>query len=239
VNELERVEAQALRDAAVLGGGRAVTAGGAICLAHPRTPIGVINRAIPVGATVQVQAIAAWYGAHAHTVAASPGYLGLAQQLAATGYTPAGAVAKLQRGTGAPAAAATDLRIAETLDPRVFAHAAAAGYGMDVELWEELCSFVGAPGWRCFVALDGDDPVACGALYADGDHAWLGIAATRATHRGRGAQSALIAARLAAARAADAKRVAVETELEGPSRRNVERAGFALAYVREHWRSAT
>jgi hypothetical protein len=51
VNELERVEAAALRDGVVLGGGRAELVGGAICVAQPRMPIMELNRALPTRAS--------------------------------------------------------------------------------------------------------------------------------------------------------------------------------------------
>jgi hypothetical protein len=77
VNELERVEAQALREAVVAGGGRAETVGGSVCLMHPRVPMPELNRAIPVGAVVDVRAIRAWFDGRPHSVCVPPGYLGL------------------------------------------------------------------------------------------------------------------------------------------------------------------
>jgi GNAT superfamily N-acetyltransferase len=238
VNELERVEAHALRDALLLGGGRAATAGGAMCLAHPGTPVRVVNRALPLDAVVDVGAIAAWYRGHPHQIALAPGYLGLEQMLDAAGYEREDAIAKHQRGASPAAPAPTDLRVERTRDAGAFAHAAASGYGVPLAFFEELSALVGAPGFHVFLAWAGDVPAACGVLFADGPEAWLGLGATRAEFRGRGAQSALIAARIECARELGVRRIAVETAVEGPSRRNVERAGFSLAYLREHRRSA-
>lgn len=238
MNELDRVEAQALRDAVVAGGGSAAMVGGAVCLAHPRAPIPELNRAIPLGATVDVGAIAAWFDGRDHVVGVPPGYLGLEQSLAAAGYTPAGAWQKFQRNDDPPPSALGDLRVEESLDRAAFAVASGEGSGIPEPVAAELSALVGGPGWYCFVAWDGDEPAACGALYADGDYGWLGIGATRPAFRRRGAQSTLLAARIARARELGVKRLATETGADGgTSYRNIERAGFRPAYLRPNWRT--
>jgi GNAT superfamily N-acetyltransferase len=70
--------------------------------------------------------------------------------------------------------------------------------------------------------------------------AWLGWGGTLPSYRGRGAQSAMLAARIEAARHLGCRRLVVETgpdsaEKPNPSYRNVERAGFRVAYLRENW----
>jgi GNAT superfamily N-acetyltransferase len=242
VNELERVEAQALRDAVVLGGGRAQTAGGAICVRHDATALPELNRALPVGEVVDAAAIQRWFDRRAHVVCAPPGYLGLEESLQALGYTRGYAWMKFERNDAPAVAAETDLRVEETLDAEAFAVASAGGYGFTLELARALSAMVGAPGWRCFVAFADDEPAACGALYADGPYGWLGIATTLPDYRGRGGQSALLAARIEAGRADGVRRFAAETgvRVEGhpdQSYRNLLRAGFHEAYVRANWHS--
>lgn len=229
MNELDRVESQALREAVVLGGGAATMAGGALCVRHDRVAMPELNRAIPLGKHVDAGAIAAWYDGHPHYVCAPPGYLGLAESLAAAGYEEVDPWVKLTRGDAPVEAAATDLRIEQTLD--------AAAFGAAVTTPSELGGFVGAPGWLHFVAWDGDEPVASGAIYAEAELAWVGVGATRPTHRGRGAQSAILAARIEAGRSLGVTRFASETGNDrGPSFRNLQRAGFHEAYVRPNWR---
>ena len=231
MNELERVEAQALRDAVTLGGGRAGTAGGAMCVAHPRIPIPELNRAIPIGAHIDAAAISKWFGGTAHSVCVPPGYLGLEESLAALGYMPGRAWTKFRRGDEPAPPAPTDLRVAQTTDAEAFSVAVGEA--------AELSGFVGAPGWLHFLAWDGDEPAGCGALYADGETAWVGVGATREPYRGRGAQSALLAARIEAGRALGMRRFTTETGADGgPSYRNILRAGFHEAYARPNWRSA-
>jgi hypothetical protein len=95
-------------------------------------------------------------------------------------------------------------------------------------------------GWTHYLGFDGDTPVSAGALYVIDDVAWLGFGATLPTHRGRGAQSALFARRLADARAAGCRLAITETgpdtpEEPNPSYRNMLRAGFQVAYLRPNY----
>jgi GNAT superfamily N-acetyltransferase len=242
VNELERVEAQAMRDAVTLGGGRAGMAGGAMCLQHPGAPAPELNRALPVGAHVDVGEIAAWFAGHAHVVSVPPGYLGLEDALRRHGYAPGHAWMKFRRDDRPSEPVPTDLGVEESLDSDAFAVAFAEGFGIPSEVAAGLCGFVGAPGWHSFVAWAGDEPAAAAALYSDGEQAWLGIAATRPAFRRRGAQRALIAARIECARRLGARRLSTETGERVPSGpdqsyRNILRGGFHEAYLRPNWRS--
>ena len=84
--------------------------------------------------------------------------------------------------------------------------------------------------------------MAVGALFASEGAGWMTLGATRASHRGRGAQPALIAARLERAAALGCTLVVSETgaagpEGPGPSYRNILDAGFAEAWDRPNLRS--
>ncbi len=107
-----------------------------------------------------------------------------------------------------------------------------------------LEGLVGRERWTLYVAKDGDTPVATGALFlsdVEGERfAELTFASTLPDHRGRGAQSALIARRVADARALGARWIATETDEEladkpNPSYRNLKRLGFPVVYVRANW----
>lgn len=238
MNELDLAEAHAVRDAVLLGGGRVATVGGAVCITHPRTTMTELSRAIPVGPAVDVGAIASWFAGRGHAVCVPPGYLGLEEQLAAHGYTPANTWMKFRRAAEPPAKATTDLRVEETRDRDAFALVSGEGSGIPAELAYELSALVGAAGWHCFVAFDGDEPAGGGALYVDGELGWLGIGATRPAFRRRGSQSAILAARIEAARTLGVQRLTTETgEQVEASYRNILRAGFAEAYARPNWRS--
>jgi hypothetical protein len=75
------------------------------------------------------------------------------------------------------------------------------------------------------------------ALFVTGALGWLGVAATLPASRRRGAQEALIAARIRHAAALGCTRLVTETgerteERPSVSYRNILRAGFAEAYLR-------
>jgi GNAT superfamily N-acetyltransferase len=102
----------------------------------------------------------------------------------------------------------------------------------------------GREGWHLYLALDGETPVATGALYlSESDAGRIGqltFAGTLPEHRGRGAQSAIVARRVEDARAAGARWIVSETDEERPERpnpstRNLVRLGFPVAYVRANW----
>ncbi len=102
----------------------------------------------------------------------------------------------------------------------------------------------GRERWHLYLALDGETPVATGALYlSESDRGPIGqltFATTLPEHRRRGAQSALIARRVGDARAAGARWIVCETDEERPERpnpstRNLVRLGFPVAYVRANW----
>jgi GNAT superfamily N-acetyltransferase len=121
-----------------------------------------------------------------------------------------------------------------------FGRLEAEAFGHPPELAGFSSSLVGRPGWSFAGAFDGDQLVSAGAMHVQGPAAWFGFAATRAEYRGRGAQSALIAARLVAARAAGCRWACVETaadtpEKPNPSTHNLRRLGFQDAYERPNW----
>jgi GNAT superfamily N-acetyltransferase len=140
----------------------------------------------------------------------------------------------------APVSAETDLRIAET-DER-FGGVFAAAYGMPAAFGGWMGLLPGRTGWHCLAAYDGGEPVATGALFASAGTGWLGMTGTLQSHRGRGAQSALLAARITRAHELGLDLVTTETgvpgeEGPGPSYRNILRAGLREAYVRPNYRS--
>lgn len=97
-----------------------------------------------------------------------------------------------------------------------------------------------AGAWLRTVARDGDRIVAGANLYLHGTVASLNSGGTLPTHRRRGAQSALISARLKAARAAGATWVVGEAGVpagarSNPSLDNQLRAGLVVRYHRQNW----
>lgn len=93
----------------------------------------------------------------------------------------------------------------------------------------------GLPEYRFFRATVDGGPAAVGCLYARGQEGILAWAATLECRRGRGAHAALIAARRAAAARMGCNTLLFEAEVDTPSARNAERAGFARLFRRRSW----
>ena len=101
-------------------------------------------------------------------------------------------------------------------------------------MWDEFERSAGKIGFHHFMAFDRAHPVAVGALAVFEGLGYLTAAATAESHRQRGAQSALIARRIDRARALGCTVLAVETlTMLQHSMRNLERAGFRVAYEKE------
>lgn len=143
-----------------------------------------------------------------------------------------------------PDPAPTRLRVGrvERGDVRAFAEVLLRSFGMPTDGLAEM--FVGSwghPAVRFFGAWDGEDLVAGGALFVDGEFGSLNAGAALPGHRNLGAQSALIAARAAAADAAGCRILFAEIGKpepgsSNPSLNNLRRAGLQPLYDRQNWR---
>lgn len=149
---------------------------------------------------------------------------------------------KLQRGVEDPPDQATDFRIARVHASRALAFGAivASSFDWPMECGRWVAATVGLRGWSHYGAFDGDDLVATAALRVDGHTGWFTLAATLERARCRGAQSALLAERVRAAKALGCTRLVVETaqpreDHPAPSFGNVRRLGFTVAYERPNY----
>ena len=260
VHPAERGELEAFRDlylAAPPGlGARVEEVGGAVCIALPELPSSAMfNRVLGLGLDEPatpglVHEVAGFFGGLGveWCVALAPGAepRELSSWLDARGFVRGYAWAKFERGLEEPAERQTELRIAEVepgADADAFADVFVRAYGTPELFREWLARLPGRAGWRCFVAFDGETPAATGALFSMDGVGWLGIAGTLPEHRRRGAQGAILAARIRAAAETGCEVLVTETgeQVEGrpsSSYRNIERAGFELAYVRPNYLSS-
>jgi GNAT superfamily N-acetyltransferase len=254
VNTAELGELEAFRDlyaAAPPGlGADSKELGGALCLRlEPLAAVTMFNRALGLGigqpATDEQldEALDFLRDVQAYvTVApeAEPGDLG--DRLAARGLAPERGWTKFTRRVTDPPELRTELRVERDDQGDAFAEAAQRGFGVPEFFRGWLARLAGRDGWQCFVAFDGETPAAAGALYVHGGVGWSGIGATVPKHRGKGGQSALLAARISAAAEAGCEVVVTETgePVHGQpngSYRNIVRAGFEPVYVRRNYLS--
>lgn len=84
---------------------------------------------------------------------------------------------------------------------------------------------------RPFVAMVDGEAVACGSLTIADGVGWLGAAATRPSHRGRGLQTALLRHRLGLAHELGCELAAATALPDGQSASNLVACGFQLLYT--------
>ncbi len=151
--------------------------------------------------------------------------------------------AKFVYGADAPPAARTGLSIREigSEHTAAFGEIACAAFELPPNAARWIGAIVGRPRWRTFLAFDGEKPVAAGTVFIDGKASWLGFGSTLASHRGRGAQGAILAARIRTSMDAGANLISTETGIPhegeaGPSFKNIQRAGFKIVYERPNMR---
>jgi GNAT superfamily N-acetyltransferase len=257
MSSIEAAEAAAFRDlfsalprerAAALGIDAVDVAGG-VCAVIRSVPSRMLNHVTALGLNgavtdADLDAVAAAYGDTEHAVSISPDApADLADHLAARGYTDGYAWMKFRRGVD-PLEAPTDLEIREcgSDEGEDVADVVAAAFGLPAAVREQVATLPGREGWRIFGAFAGAKLVGAGAVFIHGACGWCGLAGTLEAARGRGAQSAILAVRIDAAREAGCTEMTVETGVRVPGRpdksyRNILRAGFEEAFARPNYES--
>lgn len=104
---------------------------------------------------------------------------------------------------------------------------------------------IGRAGWHHFVACDPraadpDRAIGAGAVYVDGDEAYLAFGTTDSAHRRRGIQGALLAQRIRCALDSGCRRVVTETgqsvaHESNSSHNNMRRLGFHVVCSRDNY----
>jgi GNAT superfamily N-acetyltransferase len=247
VTREQRVTLEAYRRIAPL----VVEVGGAVVMRFPEAPDSpLLNRAVGLGvgapATEQdVDAVLAAMGrGTSFYVAVAPAAEPpeLPRWLEERGLEPGWGWMAFRRGVDGPETRPTDLRLVEVETPEqraAFAHVVRIGYGLP-EALEPVLTRVPETGWLCWLALDGDVGASAAGMFVAEGAAYLGFAATLPEHRGKGAQNALLAARIRRARELGCDLVLSETGerrdgLPSNSYRNLLRNGFEEVAVTANW----
>ncbi|MET0674652.1 MAG: GNAT family N-acetyltransferase [Bradyrhizobium sp.] len=134
------------------------------------------------------------------------------------------------RGSGSPVRFSTGLDVREVGVDEI----AAMRDPPDEMIWPDYVRTAGQEGCFHYMAFDGQQPVAIATLCTFEGIGYLTSAATAESHRRRGAQQALIARRLERAEALGCTIAVSETlYMLEHSYRNLQRAGFEVAYDKE------
>jgi hypothetical protein len=237
IPEIERAEAEAFASIMSAAGLPVTRVAGAVCFAAPGIPDIQLNRVAGLGVERdptddELDEIEAFFRGHGSRFAVSVTPGALHDRLLARGYTAGYAWMKFQRDASPAQAVETDFTVEETTDGAAFGAVVAEAFGIP-HATGFFSGAVGRPGWTLFLARDGDEVAGGAALFLADGVGWLGIGGTRAAFRGRGAQNALIAARIEHGRAHGAHAFTTETGAGGgDSYRNILRGGFTEAYLR-------
>jgi GNAT superfamily N-acetyltransferase len=138
-----------------------------------------------------------------------------------------------------PRPSAADVREIARAELDVFLDTLNAGFGSDAAMLPNLRRnqrfWCDVPDWHLFLARVDGAPAGAGVLSIHGDIGYLAAASVLPAWRGRGLQSALIAARLARAKTRRCTVVCCGADWGSQSQRNLQRAGLAIAHVKTIW----
>jgi GNAT superfamily N-acetyltransferase len=229
--------------------------GGVLTLMAKDPTGGYWNKAIGLGLTEplaeaivgEVCRLVATHGVTAMAFQVSPHArpAGWAHLLEQRGLTPGSTLVKYFGPATTPAPVTTDLRVAR-LGPE---HATEFGrilrIGFDMPPDPALEAWCGEPptwddDWATYGAWAGDDLAAVANLFVHGDVLTLSGSATLPEFRRRGAQAALMAARIDEGLSRGCRWISCETWPESPgnpnpSQHNMRALGLTELYVRQNW----
>ena len=163
--------------------------------------------------------------------------------LAARGFEEAWAWTWFTRRPDAADEPEARVRVEQVGPERVgaFGEIVAGAFGFPDWIGTWLAALPGRERWQTFLAFDGAEPAGAAATFLHGDAAYLSFGAVRPEHRGKGAQRALLSARIGAAADAGCRVITTETGEQVPgkpdySHRNILAAGFEPHHRVENWR---
>jgi len=133
-----------------------------------------------------------------------------------------------------------EVRRARASDAPAVAEILCQGFDVDSLATPLWTSVIGRQGWHVFVATAGELVIAAGAVFIEGEHAYLAFSATRPGWRCRGAQGALMHARIQHALESGCRSIVTETGEavageENHSYRNMLRYGFTAVALRHNY----
>ena len=226
--------------------------GDAICYGSTTEPSILINRVIGIGSEyrptleqlIDIRKIYANAGGsrfflHVMPERIGPDYADLLQE---AGYEKYRGWMKFVRGTGEIDAVDTDLSITRIGPESASDFAAIVGNAFDFkpQFQPAIAALANDPDWHLYMSFNGEQPAGTGGLYIKNSVGYLDFGATHPDFRRRGSQTGVLNTRIKAALDAGCTSLVTMTGEAVPgdeqqSYRNIQRAGFEEAYLRENW----
>jgi len=149
---------------------------------------------------------------------------------------------KFSRGPSEVSPVSTDLSIRKISREHSadFASIVSNAFDFSSDFQPAIAALVDAENWHVYMTFDGNTPAGTGALYMRDGIGYLDFGATHPDFRRRGGQTGVLNTRLKAALDAGCTSIVTMTGEAVPgdeqhSYRNIQKAGFAEAYLRENW----
>jgi len=162
--------------------------------------------------------------------------------LEAAGYEKYRGWMKFSRRPDEVGRVSTDLSIRNIGREHAAEFASIAGNAFDFSpgFQPAIAALVGAENWQVYMSFDGNQPAGTGALYMRDGAGYLDFGATHPDFRRRGGQTGVLNTRIKAALDAGCTSIVTMTGEAVPgdeqhSYRNIQKAGFDEAYLRENW----
>ena len=260
MNSNERIEAQALeawfRAAAAIDEGKfrwsRCLQGDATCYGSSSEPSILINRVLGVGSEypptleqlVDIRETYANGGVgrfflHVVPERMEDNYETLLQD---AGYEKYRGWMKFVRGQGDVDIVSTDLAIRRIGSDYAESFASIVGDAFDFQpsFQPAIAALANDDDWHLYMGFDGETPACTGGLYMKDGIGYLDFGATHPDFRRRGGQTAVLNMRIRTALDAGCTSIVTMTGEAVPgdeqhSYRNIQRAGFEEAYLRENW----
>ena len=226
--------------------------GDALCSVSSRDPNILVNRVFGLGSRVtptreqlvRIRELYAESGISRFFLHVVPDDLGPGgtDVLIEAGYKRYRGWMKFTRGRAAASEVTSELAIrridAEFADE--FARVAGNAFDFEASFQPAIAALAHDPNWHLYMSFDGDRPAGTGGLYVRDDAGYLDFGATDPEFRRRGSQTAILNRRIRDALDAGCTSITTMTGEAVPgdeqhSYKNITRAGFEPAYLRENW----
>jgi GNAT superfamily N-acetyltransferase len=228
------------------------TIGDAHCFVSSSEPSILVNRTLQLGSKspptlaqlIEIRELYRNAGVSRFFLHVIPGQLGTdgEQLLTDAGFERYRGWMKFSRGSGEVRPITSDLSIRRIgMENSVeFAAIVADAFDFDPAFRPAIAALPSDPHWHVYMSFAGETPAGTGALYLRDGLGYLDFGATHPDFRRRGSQTAILNTRIRDALDTGCETIITMTGEAVPgdkqhSYRNIQKAGFKEAYLRENW----